>query len=394
MSLKNLNRAALVLLAAGAAASAHAQAPAWEDKPIGASWTAGMSTMSHGVKVNFGCFQFTPPAGGTCGGYAEVVGPTPGCNDNHKLILNNINAQLDFAGSIGSQSNVFLAFGEYGGNINLAVNGDFRNFADFLDIDGATVGGCTIRVLSGGTGGDCGTLAVLGIVHQLVVGGQEFWIDHTDAPADECDYGFEDLVPLATLPLGSSTAAGPDSIASALQFIHPWTGPTFNVVRIRTSNFACGSGNEVEVNNARVQFKPSTAASYQRFTLKFYEASGGFVNLEIDGMLLFGEDFIDFDGMTVGSATISVPYGGFGDDCGQIVIEGAFDSVAIGGQQLYIDCLHDELLAVAGDLNGDGKVNGSDLAVMLSAWGTPNGDINGDQNTDANDMAVLLSNWS
>ena len=45
-------------------------------------------------------------------------------------------------------------------------------------------------------------------------------------------------MPLATLPLGSSTAAGPDSIASALQFIHPWTGPTFNFVRVRTSNFA------------------------------------------------------------------------------------------------------------------------------------------------------------
>jgi hypothetical protein len=47
-----------------------------------------------------------------------------------------------------------------------------------------------------------------------------------------------------------------------------------------------------------------------------------------------------------------------------------------------------------GDLNGDGVVNGTDLASLLGAWGTPAGDCNGDGNTDGADLSVLLGNWS
>lgn len=387
--------AAAILATAGAAVSAHAQAPRWEDKPLGATWSSGSNTFSNGVKVNFLCFQFTPPAGGTCGGIAEVKPEITGCNNGHRLELNNINAQLDFAGSIGSQTNVYLRFGEYGGNINLAVNGDLRNFADFIDIDGATVGGCVIDVLSGGFGNDCGTVAVLGMVHQLTIGGQEFWIDASQTPPpDDCDHGFEDLVPLATLPLGSTHAAGPDSVVTALHFIHPWHGPLFNAVRVRNSSISCSTGNEVEVNNARLLFKPSVPGKYSRISLKFFEASGGAVNLAVDGSLLFGTDFHEFDGVTVGGALITVPTGGFGDDCGQLVIEGNFGSFEIGGQQLYIDCLQDDLAGPTGDLNGDGSVNGIDLAQLLGAWGTPGGDLNADGLTNGADLTVILANWS
>jgi hypothetical protein len=50
--------------------------------------------------------------------------------------------------------------------------------------------------------------------------------------------------------------------------------------------------------------------------------------------------------------------------------------------------------AIPGDLNGDGVVNGVDLASLLSSWGQPDGDLSGDGTTDANDLAILLSNWS
>jgi hypothetical protein len=49
---------------------------------------------------------------------------------------------------------------------------------------------------------------------------------------------------------------------------------------------------------------------------------------------------------------------------------------------------------IVGDLNGDGSVNSSDLAVLLNGWGTAAGDLNGDGTTDAADMAVLLGNWN
>lgn len=46
-----------------------------------------------------------------------------------------------------------------------------------------------------------------------------------------------------------------------------------------------------------------------------------------------------------------------------------------------------------GDLNQDGKVDGIDLATLLSGWGGNGGDVNGDGITDGSDLAALLSNW-
>jgi hypothetical protein len=50
----------------------------------------------------------------------------------------------------------------------------------------------------------------------------------------------------------------------------------------------------------------------------------------------------------------------------------------------------------AGDLNGDGVVNGADLAILLAAWGTAGGlaDLNGDGLVDGADLSILLSEWT
>ena len=47
-----------------------------------------------------------------------------------------------------------------------------------------------------------------------------------------------------------------------------------------------------------------------------------------------------------------------------------------------------------GDLNGDGVVNGMDMTILLSAWGTAGpGDFNGDGVVNGADLAILLSAW-
>lgn len=46
------------------------------------------------------------------------------------------------------------------------------------------------------------------------------------------------------------------------------------------------------------------------------------------------------------------------------------------------------------DFNGDGLVNGLDLGVLLSGWGTAQGDINGDGTTDGADLGLVLSAWT
>ncbi len=48
-----------------------------------------------------------------------------------------------------------------------------------------------------------------------------------------------------------------------------------------------------------------------------------------------------------------------------------------------------------GDIDGDGLVNASDLALLLGNWGNPGcSDLNMDGTTDAADLALLLGNWS
>ena len=49
---------------------------------------------------------------------------------------------------------------------------------------------------------------------------------------------------------------------------------------------------------------------------------------------------------------------------------------------------------IPGDLNGDGVVNGIDLAIVLGAWGTTGADLNGDGTTDGIDLAIVLGNWT
>jgi hypothetical protein len=49
---------------------------------------------------------------------------------------------------------------------------------------------------------------------------------------------------------------------------------------------------------------------------------------------------------------------------------------------------------IPGDLDGNGVVDGADLATLLNAWGQGGpADLNGDGTVDAADMAVLLNNF-
>ncbi len=52
---------------------------------------------------------------------------------------------------------------------------------------------------------------------------------------------------------------------------------------------------------------------------------------------------------------------------------------------------------LAGDLNGDGVVNGADLGLLLAAWGSCPGcaaDLDGNGSVDGADLGVLLVHWS
>jgi hypothetical protein len=69
-----------------------------------------------------------------------------------------------------------LCFGEYGGNVNLTINGNLRNVADLQELDGTSVGGVHVEVTD--LGASRGLLALTGPIQGVAIGGQELWIDH------------------------------------------------------------------------------------------------------------------------------------------------------------------------------------------------------------------------
>ena len=70
------------------------------------------------------------------------------------------------------------------------------------------------------------------------------------------------------------------------------------------------------------------------------------------------------------------------------LVEAAIDDFRVSS----IDCTAN---TIPGDLNGDGIVNGGDLATLLNGWGGPGvTDIDASGSTDAADLAILLNNWS
>jgi hypothetical protein len=115
--------------------------------------------------------------------------------------------------------------------------------------------------------------------------------------------------------------------------------------------------------------------------------------------------------LRVTNSTISGNRSGFGTPAGAggVTITGRQQSTVIGegttvcenlprnidgayfieGSPTICDCLS--------DLSGDGVINGGDLGLLLSAWGTADpygtGDVNHDGNVDGADLAIMLSSW-
>ncbi|MCH2161335.1 MAG: PQQ-dependent sugar dehydrogenase [Phycisphaerales bacterium] len=53
----------------------------------------------------------------------------------------------------------------------------------------------------------------------------------------------------------------------------------------------------------------------------------------------------------------------------------------------------DPIKTCLGDFSVDGVVDGADLGIFISSWGTPQGDLDGDGLTDGVDLGLLLLSW-
>jgi len=176
-AMKNFLTIALILVAVLSVQNANATVTDFEDLSLGTDYNVWDSFTTNG---QFFMLEPCQWAGGawTPGGFGQVEDGGLAGGSGLELELNNINLETYYYSPVPYLD---LAFGEYGGNLNLQVNMDFVNFANFTDIDGSTLGGCSVTVI-GGYGNDMGTLRLDGNISQFKIGGQELWIDNMQVP--------------------------------------------------------------------------------------------------------------------------------------------------------------------------------------------------------------------
>lgn len=145
----------------------------FESVPLGTRYVFQDTLSDSGVDITVEAFQW---ANGTWtnGNYAQSDNRGRAGGSGQDMQTNNVNLRFDLPAP--AVAGLSMAFGEYGGNINLQVNGEFRNFGNFASLNGDTVGGAAITVV-GGTGNDTGSITLSGQIQSFSVGGQELWID-------------------------------------------------------------------------------------------------------------------------------------------------------------------------------------------------------------------------
>lgn len=169
--------AAATLLVAGSAAAA-SYFYSFSNMSAGTSFSFGDSLTPAGSTVEFKKFQWW---NGTwfAGGGATVVFSNNAGGLANELNLDNINMRVipdTPAISAGYK------YADFGGNVNLGVNGDLRNVAQLIVLDGDVVGGCDVSVTETPiVGGVRGTVDITcdapNEIDMFGVGGQEFFVD-------------------------------------------------------------------------------------------------------------------------------------------------------------------------------------------------------------------------
>ncbi|MBW7885731.1 MAG: hypothetical protein H3C34_24495, partial [Caldilineaceae bacterium] len=145
----------------------------FDDLTVGTSYAVG-AKFSAGLE--FEVLPYTWADGTvTNSGTIAVSNGLFAAGSGNELTVNNATLGLLLPSPSGVVG-LTLRFGEYGGNVNVTINGDFRNIDNLSVLDGLTVGGAAVSV-TGGLGNDAGELKVAGPISSFSIGGQEFFVD-------------------------------------------------------------------------------------------------------------------------------------------------------------------------------------------------------------------------
>ncbi|WP_437668872.1 hypothetical protein [Sorangium sp. So ce131] len=167
-----------VTLKAGTAAAASA---CHDFSGLAAGTTFGVGAVVPALNATAAFTPFEFPGGGwTFGGFAEIVASNNAAGSPaQELEENNINLALVF----NTPSDwVRFRYADLGGNVNLAVNGDFVNVPNLSALNGVVLGGALIDVnFVVGAGIERGRVTITplagAVITDVRVGGQEFYLD-------------------------------------------------------------------------------------------------------------------------------------------------------------------------------------------------------------------------
>ena len=361
----------------------------FEDVPLSDTYYTGSYFSSEGVTIGVKDFQWSNQQW-TNNGLAQAGANLMACQLGHEMWTNNVNLEFTF---LETWPGLSLYFGEYGGNLNLEVNGDFMNFDDFIDIHGQAIGGAAVTVTNG-YGQGCGTLLLNGSIQTFAIGGQELWIDHIcpeEVVEDSC-VDFEDLILTTTYTVGNVfVSEGATITVEDFQ----WSGGTWTAsgyTQVQNGGLACHLGQEMNLNNVNLRFDFGT--SWTGLSLYFGEY-GGNLNIDINSDFRNFEDFADIHGLVIGGVPVIVS-GIAGTPCGTLLLAGEINTFAVGGQELWIDHVCPEDIPEDGACClDDGSCVGTTSGLCNVIGGMYLGDGSaclGDANTNGIDDACEVAN--
>lgn len=152
---------------------AYAATVDFEDLTLGTTYEVPDLINTGGIVLEGVPFQWSSGIY-TSEGFARVSNSGMAGGSGNELEVNNISLLYVPVNPIPGLT---LDFGEYGGNLNIDINNDFRNFDNFAEIDGLVIGGVTVSVTNG-LGNDTGILSLSGTINSFTIGGQELGIDN------------------------------------------------------------------------------------------------------------------------------------------------------------------------------------------------------------------------
>lgn len=319
----------LVAIQPAAAALAPGDCVDFEDLVVDTTYNVSAVFSTGGAVLTASEFQWSNGTW-TSAGFARVDDDNRAGGSGLDMALNNISLAFDFGGPV---EDLRLFFGEYGGNVNITVNGDFRNVSSLADLDGQVVGNAEIEVFLA-PDGELAVLEVLDTVDSFSIGGQELWIDNVCATGEPSGcVEFEDLAYPGTIPYGTFFVDSQVLMMLDEFYFYPsGTATTGGQLVVGNSQTAGGTGQDASPSNVNIHFEIGDGLAEASF---LYEDQGGNINLIVNGVLANAENMSDLHLATVGGADITVqPAAGSG---GEVTVTGRITSFALGGQELWVD---------------------------------------------------------